>query len=97
MRLNWALPLPKRRASSVHRRLLDCQPLPRRRSLRDQLEFEDTIVVFRLARGLVQLRRQRKATIDVAEITLAAEHTVAFFPFPFPLHFGGDGDLVTLD
>jgi hypothetical protein len=53
--------------------LLDRQLLPRRRDLLDQLELEDTIVVFGLARRVVQLRRERKATIDVAEIPLAAE------------------------
>src|SRR5260370_11926213 len=70
MRPNCDLPLPKRRASSVRRCLLDCQPLPRRRGLRDQLEFENTIVVFGLARRLVQLHWQREAAIDVAEIPL---------------------------
>src|ERR1019366_520674 len=42
-------------------------------------------------------RRQRKAPIDVAEIPLAAEQAVAIFPFPFPLHFGGNSDLIALD
>src|SRR5580692_9135425 len=66
-------------------RLLDHQSLAWRRGLRDQLEFEDTIVILGLARRLVQLDRQRKAAIDVAEIPLAAQQPVSFSLFPFPL------------
>src|SRR3989475_1758150 len=77
--------------------LLDCQPFPRHRGLLDQLELEDTVVVFGLARRLVQLRRQHKATIDVAEIPLVAQHPIAFFLFPCLLNFGRDSDLVALD
>src|SRR5438876_12173922 len=82
---------------SVCCRLPDSQPLPRCRGLLHQLQFEDTIVVFCLARRLVQLRGQGEATIDVAEIPLVAEQPVAFFLIPFPLYFGGDGDLIALD
>src|ERR1700687_651153 len=77
--------------------LPDCQPLPRHRGLLDQLELEDTVVVCGLARRLVSVRRQRKATIDVAEIPLVAQHPVAFFLFPCLLNFSRDSDLVALD
>ena len=45
------------REGSVFGWLLDRQLLPRRRGLLDQLEFEDTIVEFGLARRIVQLHR----------------------------------------